>query len=170
MIHWISTPLSPSDRDKIEPMLAPQLSGGFQAMGTYDLVDDEGHVIDSVSSPSLNDAGKHFLMKTNPVQDPVALPCIPPDMRIMVLRSINMNAMCTCDGTCVNPECDQRTIDHARRYIKAYMKHAAQPPPAPVRIRHDGTIHTFTPTRVPVAPSIDAVRDGVVARLHVAID
>lgn len=169
MIHWVPVSLSPSDKLKVESMVTVDLSGGFQSLSTYDLVDATGRVVDSTTSSSLNDAGTHFLMQNNKRVDPITMPFIPIDMRNAVLDSINQNVMCSCEHACTDPTCERRTAQHAQRYIQSYMQFAAQPSPSHVLVRHNDTVTKFTPTYVRVDPSVDAVRDGVVARMRVDV-
>jgi len=169
MIHWVPVSLSPSEKLEIESKVSIDLSGGFQALQTYELVNDSGHVLSSTTSPSLNDAGTYYLMKHNPRVDPISMPYIPVEMRNAVLDSINQNVMCACVRECTNSECERRTVQHAQKYIQSYMQFAAQPSPSPVLVKHDGGITKFTPTYTQVTPSVDAVRDGIVAQMRVEV-
>jgi hypothetical protein len=171
MIHWIPSKLSESEQDSVNEILQeqPSISGGG---GGYELIDGDGEVLETIATNNFKDAGVHFInttWPTNTVQKAYS-PGVPVSVRNAVVDAVERGYLCTCAGTCSDPECDTRAFAWAHDYVQAYENKSVSGPPPQVRVRYNGEVRTFTPTfNMTTMPSPDEVRDGVIGKLRVKI-
>jgi hypothetical protein len=172
MFHWIPTTLKKHEQNEVKLRLGKNemnaLSGG-SSQNFFELLDGEtGNVINTYSHNSLEDAVSSWvreLRKSN-AKTPVEVG----DLKL----SINAELGCTCDTPeCVTPKqcrsaADMRTHEFTDAY-NSFMSAGLKPMTLHVRTTSSGKtrrLHiNFTPN---TSPSLEDVRHGVVARMHVS--
>ena len=170
MIHWIPTSLSPDDKIAVGDVGAqPPISGGG---AEYELINSDGEVLDTVCAPTHRSAGVHFINKTwsdTPRFRTHSLG-VPVGVRDVVIDAVESGCFCTCASQCDDPGCDTRAFELARKYVAAYERKSVASHPPSVRVRHGGEVSTFTPTLKMIEnPTVDDVRDGLVARMEIRV-
>jgi hypothetical protein len=178
--QWVPETMSDEDVEKARKILdqsETKFEGGANVGKPYEHLDSGGNVLGKVTKPSTRDAAIYFI--NDAWEEDVPRPnsrfyksTVPLGVRNSVVEAVHRGAMCSCTGsTCSNPsDCDSRAFKWAREYVESYQKKMDGVDPPEVRVRdvESSKVYTFTPTVKPLeAPTVDEVRDGVVAKMSI---
>jgi hypothetical protein len=179
--QWVPETMNDEDVEKARKILEGsdhKFQGGNVGM-VYEHLDSEGNVLGKVTKPSIRDAAVYFI---NSVwEEDVPRPgggfyksTVPLGVRTSVVEAVHRGTMCSCGGsTCSTPsDCDSRAFKWAQEYVDSYRKKMDGVDPPEVRVRGVGSsqVSTFTPTVNPLeSPTLDDVRDGVVAKMSIKV-
>jgi hypothetical protein len=178
MFHWVPTTMNAQDTKEAQGILGSAETSGLAGGGEKDTefthVDAGGTVLGRVRSPSLRNAAVYFMNGAwdEPVTTQFVQAYIPLVVRNSVIDAVDGGFMCSCaSAKCSDPGCDTRAFRWAREYLESYGSKSQGVPPPVVRVRGvDSRVHTFTPHLKPLEhPSLDEIRDGVVAKLSIQV-
>lgn len=177
MFHWVPTTMNNQDTKEAKTILGgvTELGGGGVMGSEFEHLDVSGKVLGRVRSPSLRNAAVYFMNGAwdEPVSAEFGPAYIPLVVRNSVIQAVDRGVMCSCASPkCSDSGCDTRAFQWARDYLESYgsKSQGVSPPVVRVRMGGDAQVHTFTPTLKPLEhPSMDEIRDGVVAKLSVSM-
>jgi hypothetical protein len=169
-VHWIPTTLKEHERDVVKHGLeaAPDLAGGSTSSPSFELLDASGAVVDTYPHDCLEDAVSTWVRRmrkeSSNVHPPPPALNLPPNV---------VELGCTCASPdCLTPEkCIQAGVVRREAFTDAYTNSVQGMDPLVLDVRTSSSgrtrkLHvTFTPN---TSPSLEELRHGVVARMHVS--
>ena len=182
--QWVPETMSDEDVEKARKILeqsGTEFQGGQSEIEcivgkSFERLYSGGNVVGKVVKPSIRDAAIYFIndvWEEDVPRNRVYKSTVPLGVRNSVVEAVHKGAMCSCGSTCSNPsQCDSRAFRWAREYVDSYQKKMDGLDPPEVRVRdvESSKVYTFTPTVKPLeSPTMDEVRDGVVAKMTIKI-